>query len=107
MMKHRNIMANPKYGAVSFISYLYFLLYELFSPYIEVFGLLTTLLAFAVDLINVPFMLLFFGIYVAYSAIFSLTSFWARIHTIDLRLYPTDLLKACLLYTSLQSGLLY
>ena len=94
MMKHRNIMANPKYGAVSFISYLYFLLYELFSPYIEVFGLLTTLLAFAVDLINVPFMLLFFGIYVAYSAIFSLTSFWARIHTIDLRLYPTDLLKA-------------
>ena len=94
MMKHRNIMANPKYGAVSFISYLYFLLYELFSPYIEVFGLLTTLLAFAVDLINVPFMLLFFGIYVAYSAIFSLTAFWARIHTIDLRLYPTDLLKA-------------
>ena len=34
------------------------------------------------------------GIYVAYSAIFSLTAFWARIHTIDLRLYPTDLLKA-------------
>ena len=73
MMKYRGIMANPKYGAVSFVSYFYFLLYELFSPYIEVFGVFTTLLAFAVDLINVPFMILFFGIYVVYTALLSLT----------------------------------
>ena len=79
---------------MSFISYFYFLLYELSSPYIEVFGVLTTLLAFAVDLINVPFMLLFFGIYVVYSALLSLTAFFARIHTVDLKLYLSDLLKA-------------
>ena len=94
MMKYRGIMANPKYGAVSFVSYFYFLLYELFSPYIEVFGVFTTLLAFAVDLINVPFMILFFGIYVVYTALLSLTAFLARVHTVDLRLYFTDLLKA-------------
>lgn len=94
MMKYRNIMANPKYGAVSFISYFYFLLYELFSPYIEVFGVFTTLLAVAVDLINVPFMILFFAIYVAYTAILSLTAFFARVHTIDLDLHPSDVLKA-------------
>ena len=94
MMKYRNILANPKYGPVSFVSYFYFLLYELFSPYIEILGLLTTLLAFAVDLINLPFMLLFFGIYVVYTAILSLTAFFARVHTIDLRLYPADVLKA-------------
>ena len=56
--------------------------------------MLTTLLAFAVDLINVPFMVLFFGIYVVYTAILSLTAFFARIHTIDLKLYPMDVLKA-------------
>lgn len=94
MMKHRNILANPKYGAVSFISYFYFLLYELFSSYIEIFGILTTLLAFAVDLINIPFMILFFGIYVAYTAILSLTAFLARVHTIDMKLFFTDMLKA-------------
>ena len=94
MMKHRNILANPKYGAVSFISYFYFLLYELFSPYIEIFGILTTLLAFAVDLINIPFMILFFGIYVAYTAILSLTAFLVRVHTIDMKLFFTDMLKA-------------
>ena len=62
MMRYRNIMANPKYGAVSFVSYFYFLIYELFSPYIEVFGVFTTLLAFAVDLINVACMVLFLGL---------------------------------------------
>ncbi len=94
MMKYRNILANPKYGAVSFVSYLYFLIYELFSPYIEIFGLFATLLAFAVDLINVPFMIFFFGIYVAYTAILSLTAFFARVHTIDLKLTVADALKA-------------
>ena len=52
------------------------------------------LLASTVDLINVPFMVLFFGIYVVYTAILSLTAFFARIHTVDLKLYPSDVLKA-------------
>ena len=94
MMKHRNILANPKYGAVSFISYFYFLIYELYSPYIEIFGIFATLLAFAVDLINVPFMILFFGIYVVYSAVLSLSAFFARIHTVDMKLHLTDVCKA-------------
>ena len=52
-----------------------------FSPPISrFFGVLTTLLAFAVELINVPFMILFFGIYVVYAAILSLTAFFARVH---------------------------
>lgn len=94
MTRHRRIFLNPKYGLVGLISYLYFLIYELLSPYIEVFGLLTVVLAFLVDLINVPFMILFFGIYVVYSAILSLTAFFARIHTVDLKLSALDVLKA-------------
>ena len=94
MMRHRRIFLNPKYGLVGLISYLYFLVYELLSPYIEVFGILTIALAFAVDLINVPFMILFFVIYVVYSAILSLTAFFARIYTVDLKLSFSDVLKA-------------
>ena len=103
MTTHRRILVNPKYGMVSFVSYLYFLLYELLSPYIEVFGLLTVALAFWLDLINVPFMGMFFLIYVVYSAVLSLTAFFARVHTIDLRLRATDIFKAiglCLLEVS-------
>lgn len=94
MMKHRRILANPKYGAVSFVSYLYFLVYELLSPYIEVFGVLTMLAACALDFLNVPFMLLFLAIYVVYSAILSLNAFFARVHTVDLKLSAMDALKA-------------
>lgn len=94
MSKHRTLFFNPKFGAVSFISYLYFLLYELLSPYIEVFGVVTIALAFAFDLINVPFMILFFFIYCAFGSILSLTAFFARIQTIDLSVTPREALKA-------------
>ena len=46
------------------------------------------------DLINVPFMILFFGIYVIYSAVLSLSAFFARVHTIDMKLHLTDVIKA-------------
>lgn len=94
MTRHRQMFLNRKYGMVGFISYLYFLIYELLSPYIEVFGILTILLAFAIDLLNVPFMIMFFAIYVVYSAILSLTAFFARIHTIDMKLSVGDVIKA-------------
>ena len=94
MTLHRKILANPKYGLVSFVSYLYFLLYELLSPYIEVFGVLTMVLASILDFLNVPFMLLYLGIYIVYTAILSLTAFFARMHTNDLTLSVGDVLKA-------------
>lgn len=94
MTKHRNILGNPKYGMVSFISYLYFLFYELLSPYIELFGTLTILAAWPLGLLNVPFLVLYLGIYIAYASILSLTAFFARIHTIDLHLSFSDACRA-------------
>lgn len=97
MWKHKSMFFNLKYGTVSFISYVYFLLYELLSPYIEIFGILTMILAFAVDLINIPFMILFFTIYAVFSSVLSLSAFFARIQTIDLKISFTDVMKAILL----------
>lgn len=94
MTRYRDILGNPKYGLVGFISYIYFLIYELLSPYIEVFGVLVTILASLVDFLNVPFMFLYLGIYVAYSAVLSLTAFFARVYTIDMKLEFMDVLKA-------------
>ena len=103
MINHRKILGNIKYGLVSFVSYLYFLIYELLSPYIEVFGVFTMIFASLVDFLNVPFMLLYLAIYVVYSSILSLTAFFARVHTIDLKLAVTDIMKAvgfCMLEVS-------
>lgn len=97
MAKHRRILSSTKYGALGYVSYVYFLIYELLSPYIEVFGVLTMVLAYWVDLINVPFMILFMLIYAAYGAILSLTAFFARVYTIDLTTSAGDIGKALLL----------
>ena len=94
MMRHRTIFLNPKYGMLSFVSYLYFLIYELFSPYIEVFGVLTILFGFLVGLLNVRYMLILMLVYVAYASVLSLTAFFSRIQTIDLKLSFMDVLKA-------------
>ena len=94
MWKHKVMLFNPKFGAVSFVSFFYFLLYELLSPFIEIFGVLTMVLAFLFDLINLPFMLLFFAIYAVFGCILTLTAFFARTQTIDLKISFTDALKA-------------
>ncbi|MDD6189053.1 MAG: glycosyltransferase family 2 protein [Clostridiales bacterium] len=97
MSRHRSMFGNLRYGAVSLISYLYFLLYELLSPFIELFGILTVFLAFWLDLINVPFMILFYVIYAVFGSVLSLTAFFSRIHTIDLKVSFSDGVKAVLL----------
>lgn len=97
MWKHRRMFFNLKYGPVSFVSYMYFLIYELLSPVIELFGLLTIVLSYLVDLLNVPFMILFFAVYAVFGSVLSLTAFFARIQTIDLTLSFRDVLKAILL----------
>lgn len=59
--------------------------------------MLTMVLAFLVDLLNVKFMILFLAIYAVYSSVLSLTAFFSRIHTIDLKISFSDVLKAILL----------
>ena len=94
MYKHRAMFSNHRFGAVSFVSYLYFLIYELLSPFIEIFGVFTMVLAWWFDLINVPFMLLFFLIYAVFGSVLTLTAFFSRIYTADLTLSFGDGLKA-------------
>ena len=94
MYKHRILFCNYRFGAVSYISYIYFLIYELLSPFIEVFGVFTMVLAWWCDLINVPFMLLFFLIYAVFGGVLTLTAFFSRIYTADLSVSFRDGVKA-------------
>jgi len=97
MWKHKNMMINPKYGAVGIVSYMYFLLYELLSPFIEVFGVFVMVSAYFIDLLNLPFMLLFMLIYALYNSILTLTAFFSRIQTVDLTVTFSDCMKAIML----------
>lgn len=94
MLKHSKIMKSSKFGKLGYISYLYFLLYELLSPYIELLGIFVTVLSYLFELINVPFMILFFLIYAVYGSILSITAFLARLYATDLKTSVGDVFKA-------------
>lgn len=97
MMKHRQMFLNPSYGLVGFISYTYYLFYELLSPVIEVFGVLTMVLAYIVNLINIRFMVFFYLIYAVFGSLLTLTAFVARIYTQNISLSILDSFKAVLM----------
>lgn len=97
MTKYWRIFANLRYGLVSFISYTYFLFYELFSPFIELIGIAVTVFAVLFNFVNVPFMIMFFGIYAVFGAIMSLTAFFSRVQTRNMRLSASDVVRAILL----------
>ncbi len=71
---HRYIFLNPKYGLVGIFSFLYFVVYEMFSCIIDVFGLIIILISYFSGLLNLEFLITFLFIYIFYSIIISLTA---------------------------------
>lgn len=97
MTKYRVMFLNPRFGLLGSVSYLYFLLYELYSPLIELFGLLTTGLAWLTGLLNLPFMKQFFLLYILYGAFLTIIAFLQHIYTQELKIGLIDILKACVM----------
>ena len=78
-------------------SYIYYLFYELLSPFIEVAGLFITLLAFAFGLLNTQYMLIFFLIYALFGSLLTVISFTARNFVSNTKMSLNDIFKALLI----------
>lgn len=76
------------------VSYLYYLFYELLSPVIEVFGLFNMLLAGSMGVLNIQFMLQFFLLYGVYGGVLTMTAFFQRIYTYNLKITLLDIIRA-------------
>ncbi len=96
MFKYKEMFFNYRYGFISFISYFYYLFFELLAPFIEVFGTITTLVALLYGLLNVPFMIIFYTLYTLFGCIMTLTTFFTRVHLANNVLSFTDACKAFL-----------
>ncbi|WP_294561352.1 glycosyltransferase [uncultured Traorella sp.] len=96
MTRHYKIFMNFKFGLVSFISYMYYLFFELLSSIIEVFGITVMILSGLLGYLNIPFMIEFFLLYSIYGAVLTMTAFFQRIYIQHLKLTFTDVLKAIL-----------
>lgn len=71
---HKKMLFNPRYGSIGLISMPYFLIIELLSPLMELFGYILVILAFFLDDVNIPFALLLFGLNLIYGSFFSMAS---------------------------------
>ena len=75
LWRHRRMMFNPRYGVIGWVAMPYFVLFELFGPFVEILGYVTVLLAWILGLLNLDFFLLFlifsifFGIFLSISAV--------------------------------------
>ncbi len=97
LMKHRSMATDLKSGPVGFISYIYFFIYEFLSPFIEFFGLIVTAISLIFGLINLKYFLIFTAIYSLFGATLTLTSFFARTQTSEIKLRFRDAGKAILM----------
>lgn len=66
MWKHKVLFSNPKYGVVSLVSFMYYFLYELISPFVELLGFTAILVAFIFGKLNIGFALLITLLYTCF-----------------------------------------
>lgn len=78
-------------------SYLYYLFYELLSPFIELAGLIFMFLAFLFGLLNVQYMVIFFLVYGFFGSILTIISFLTRNLLSNTPIRSWDVIKAFLL----------
>lgn len=97
LVHHRDICLKNRFGSMGSLSYLYYLLYELMSPFIELFGWGTMIISVFFGVLNVPFMITFYLLYALYCAILSITAFFQRIYTQNLKISRMDVAKAMVL----------
>jgi len=94
MRAHWQIFLSPRFGVISFLSFMYYLLYELLSPVVEVFGVLSIVLAAHLNILNVRFMIVFLILYALYGIILSLCIYSQHIYQQKFKLSTFDFIKA-------------
>ncbi|MCL2445887.1 MAG: glycosyltransferase [Oscillospiraceae bacterium] len=97
MFSHRRMLMNKKFGLVSFLSYMYYLAYELMAPFFELFGVVTMVLAYFAGMLNFGYMIAFLVLYALYGSIISLTAFSQHIYVQKIHMLPWQMFKAMLL----------
>ncbi len=74
MVQHKSLLFNPKYGGLGMFVMPYYLVAEMLSPIVEVFGYLVVLLSYFLGLISTEFFLLFLTLAIFYGTFLSTAS---------------------------------
>jgi cellulose synthase/poly-beta-1,6-N-acetylglucosamine synthase-like glycosyltransferase len=75
LWRHKRMMFDPRAGVIGWVAMPYFVLFEMFGPFIEILGYITVFLAWILGILNTEFFLLFlifavfFGIFLSVAAV--------------------------------------
>src|SRR5262245_21594674 len=83
---HRRMFLNPKYGIIGLFTFPYFVMFEMFGPFIELTGYVTVFLALWLGILNVQFFILFFVLAVLCGVFLSVAAI--LLEEISFRRYP-------------------
>lgn len=86
LLKHKNMLCNPRYGRIGMVCLPYFWIFELFGPIFEVSGYIAVPISFILGIVNVEFMISFYIVAVLYGTILSVGSLLLEENTF--RKYP-------------------
>ncbi len=93
MIKHKDMIFNPKYRLDGLLAMPYFLFYELIGPVVETTGYFVTLLSFIMGWINLNFALLFLLFSVLFGIMLSLIALLLEEFTVRRYQNPRDIMK--------------
>lgn len=71
---HKYIFLNLKYGLVGVFSFLYFVIFEMLSCIVDVFGLLLIVVSYFLGFLNIDFLFTFLIVYIGYGVVISIAS---------------------------------
>ena len=71
---HKYIFLNLKYGLVGVFSFLYFVIFEMLSCTVDVFGLLLIVVSYFLGFLNIDFLFTFLIVYIGYGVVISIAS---------------------------------
>ncbi|MEP6992278.1 MAG: glycosyltransferase [bacterium] len=72
LWRHRDVLLNPRYGAMGMVAFPYFVLVELLAPVVEAVGIIGCVVALAVGAVNYQFGLLFLTLAYGFGLLLSL-----------------------------------
>ncbi|MGT2784282.1 glycosyltransferase family 2 protein [Streptococcus merionis] len=98
LKKYHRMFLNPRFGALGFLTFPYYFLFEFLCPFLEVFGISLILLSFYFHQSNWSFLLSLFVLYIVYCSLLTMASFLQRVYAQRLFIRGNDVLKA--IYTA-------
>ena len=99
---HRRMFLNPRYGIIGLFTFPYFVMFEMFGPFIEMLGYVSVPLAWYMGILNTQFFILFFILAVLFGIFLSVAA--VLLEEISFRRYPKWLdLAKLLVYAVLEN----